>query len=54
MYTICLGSIIVGVFICVVGTAKSINSKFKDLNAIIWCFVGTSITVLGAMFAAFL
>lgn len=54
MANTCIAVITFGISICLIGAAKSIKSRFKDIYAIIWCFAGEMITVLGMLLTLFL
>ena len=51
---VCIVVIAVGIVACTIGAVKAIKSKFRDLDAIIWCFAGSSIAVLGTLLARLL
>lgn len=52
--TVCIAIITIGIAVCSIGAVKAIKSKFINLDAIIWCFIGSTITVFGTMLARFL
>lgn len=54
MILVCVGLIVIGVASSATGATKAIKSKFKDLNAINWCFAGLSICIVAGTLARFL
>lgn len=40
--------ILAGVLTASVGVIKAMKSKFMDLDAMTWCWIGSAITVLGS------
>lgn len=46
--------ILVGVLTASVGVMKAVKSKFMDLDAVTWCWIGSAITVLGSLLCKFL
>lgn len=49
-----IGLIVTGIVFSTIGATKAIKSKFKDLDAIFWCFVGYAICTVEVVLARFL